>query len=174
MTRTMNIWFGCTGRTTYSQCLYCKAYHKIGIKCPEKAYRYLYSKWKHSGGFKSTKTLYNLWFAKKVIKKTGVVILVESPGNVWRLEEAGIHNSLGIFGCEFSDEQKEFLDKTGAMTIIALLDNDEAGQLGIESIYNKCWKDYKIVTPTISKNDIGDMTIEEVKNITELQEFINV
>ena len=49
-------------------------------------------------------------FAKEFIKESGIVILVESPGNVWRLEEAGVHNSVAIFGSSLADRQKMILD----------------------------------------------------------------
>jgi DNA primase len=106
--------------------------------------------------------LYNFWFAKEHILETGSVILVESPGNVWKLEENGIHNSVGLFGCSLSDRQKLILDSSGAMNIIILTDNDDAGKKAAEQIQNKCSKTYNILIPKISKNDIGEMTSDEI------------
>ena len=68
---------------------------------------------------------------KQSILESNVIILVESPGNVWRLEEAGIHNSVAIFGAVLNDNQKKLIDESGAMSIVCLLDNDEAGRKGI-------------------------------------------
>ena len=151
---------GCTGRSIFDKCGLCSSFHQTGNDCPED--RHMYPKWKHSHNFKSQNTLYNIWYAKEYIQKTSSVILVESPGNVWRLEEAGIHNSVALFGCNLSDRQKIILDSSGAMSIIVLTDNDEAGQKAAEMIKQKCSNTYRIYIPTISKSDVGEMSIEEI------------
>lgn len=123
-------------------------------------------KWRHSSGFKSENVLYNYWYAKKHIQETGIAILVESPGNVWKLEEAGIHNSLGIFGSSLADKQRMMLDISGAMTIITIMDNDEAGIKAAEQIKAKCCRTYNVKNISISEyNDIGEMHTEEIKRI---------
>lgn len=155
---------GCSGRSIYDLCQSCNTYHPENLECPESNNAWKYSKWKHSFGFKSQEHLYNYWFAKDHIKKTNTVILVESPGNVWRLEEAGIHNSVAIFGSSLADKQKMLLDISGAMTIITIMDNDEAGKAAAKQIYGKCYRTYNIKNIELNNhNDIGSMTIEEVK-----------
>ena len=120
-------------------------------------------KWKHSSGFKAENVLYNYWFAKEFIKETRVVILVESPGNVWKLEESGIHNSVGIFGSSLADRQKMLLDISGAMTIVTIMDNDEAGKTAAQQIYTKCHRTYNIKNIDIEGfNDIAEMPIDEI------------
>ena len=99
-----------------------------------------------------------------------MAIIVESPGNVWRLEENGIHNSVAIFGSSMSDRQKIILDSTGAMKLVVLTDNDDAGRKAAELIKQKCCKTYQVYVPNISKNDIGDMNSEEITN--EIKSFI--
>lgn len=154
---------GCSGRSISKKCNKCECYHSSGY-CPEEEKKYLYSKWKHNSGFKSQNHLYNLWFAKEYIKETGCVILVESPGNVWRLEEAGIHNSVAIFGASMSDLQKMILDTSGAMTIFTIMDNDEAGKKAAENIFNKCKRTYNVYNIEIEHSDIGSMTTQQVIN----------
>ena len=127
-------------------------------------------KWKHSTGFRAEETLYNYWYAKDFIKKSGVVIVVESPGNVWRLEESGIHNSVAIFGSNLGDKQKMLLDISGAMTIITIMDNDDAGKKAATQIQKKCERTYNIKNIDISYSDIGEMTIEEIN--TEIKPLI--
>ena len=138
--------------------------------CPEDHRKYLYSKWKHSANFKSQNSLYNYWFAQKHIQETGIVILVESPGNVWKLEENDIHNSVGIFGSALSDRQKIMLDSSGAMTIIVLTDNDEAGRKAALQIKEKCQNTYRIFVPEISKADVAEMDSAEIDN--QIKEYI--
>jgi 5S rRNA maturation endonuclease (ribonuclease M5) len=119
-------------------------------------------KWKHSEDFKAEENLYNFWFAKEHIQKTNEVILVESPGNVWKLEENNIHSSVATFGAHLTDKQKMLLDTSGAMTIIVIMDSDAAGEEARKQIDRKCAKTYNIKHIRLSKNDIADMTSAEI------------
>lgn len=164
---------GCSGRSIFEQCKLCGSYHDPNKSCPDEEHRWVYSKWRHSKDFKSQNHLYNFWFAKQNIMSSAVAIIVESPGNVWRLEENGIHNSVAIFGSSMSDRQKIILDSSGAMSLVILTDNDEAGKKAAEQIKEKCQNTYKIYIPQISKNDIGEMTNEEIdKEIKPILEKI--
>lgn len=156
---------GCSGRSIFDKCSKCSYYHDKDKACIDHQYGYKYSKWKHNKDFKAKDCLYNLWFAKDYILKTGISVIVESPGNVWRLEEAGIKNSVAIFGTSLSDRQKMLLDCSGAMSLLLLLDNDDAGQAGMKQIHDKCCRTYNIKTLSINQNDIGDMSVEEIKQI---------
>ena len=134
-------------------------------------------KWLHSKGFDADSYLYNYWKAKDYIKESGTVILVEGPGDVWKLEENGIHNSVAMFGTYLSESQKDLLDILGTMSLVVLTDNDEAGKMGAETIFHQCNKTYRIYLPKHSSfNDIGDMDrdaitsdikpiIENIKNL---------
>lgn len=121
-------------------------------------------------GFKSQNYLYNFWNAKEHIFKDSYAIIVESPGNVWKLEENGIHNSVAVFGCNMSDRQKLILDSSGAMTLFIIMDNDEAGKRATEEIQQKCENTYTVYVPQISANDIAEMTSEQIN--TEIKQFI--
>lgn len=168
-----NFVVGCTGRSIFEICEKCKSYHNPTQSCPSAENKWKYSKWKHNIDFKSQNYLYNFWFAKEFIKKTGVAVIVESPGNVWRLEESGIHNSVAIFGSSLSDRQKFCLDSSGAMTLVVLTDNDDAGRYAAEKITEKCKNTYRIYIPKISKPDIAEMTVQEI-NQTIKKEIENL
>jgi 5S rRNA maturation endonuclease (ribonuclease M5) len=155
---------GCTGRSVFDACSKCSHYHTSTSECPDREDVWKYCKWKHNFGFKSQEHLYNFWFAKDHIQKSRSIILVESPGNVWRLEEAGIHNSVAIFGSSLSDKQKLLIDSSGAMNIILLMDNDDAGQKAIKQITEKCKKIYRIYSPTFEGPDVGELSIENIRN----------
>jgi 5S rRNA maturation endonuclease (ribonuclease M5) len=161
---------GCTGRSIFEKCAKCSSYHDNSKDCPEEDKRWIFSKWKHSADFKSQNYLYNFWFAKDHILKTHTAIIVESPGNVWRLEENGIHNSVAIFGSSLSDRQKILLDSSGCMNLIILTDNDDAGKKASEQIKSKCQNTYRVFIPQITKNDVGEMTPEEIK--TQIYDYI--
>lgn len=154
---------GCTGRSIYEKCSKCSAYHHPNNECPLENQSWLMSKWRHSKDFKTQEYLYNYWFAKEFILKFNYAIIVESPGNVWRLEEAGIHNSVAIFGSSLSDKQKMLLDISGALSLILIMDNDDAGKKASENIRKKCYKTYNIYDININTSDIGDMSVDQVK-----------
>lgn len=153
---------GCSGRSIFEKCDNCKSYHEEKEACPNDTYKWKYSKWKHNTDFKSQNCLYNFWFARSYILESMTAILVESPGNVWKLEEAGIHNSLCMFGSSLSDRQKIILDGSGAMNIIILTDNDPAGDKAAEMILHKCKNTYKVKRIQISKKDVGEMSLQEI------------
>lgn len=156
---------GCSGRSIFEKCTKCKFHHPQNSECPSQAELWKYSKWRHSAGFRSGDYVYNIWNAKTHIAKNNTVILVESPGNVWRLEEAGIHNAVAIFGTSFSDRQKMILDCSGAMNIITIMDNDDAGKQAQEKIYLKCRRTYNVSHINISVNDVASMSIEDIKQL---------
>ena len=147
---------GFTGRSIFNECQKCRHYHDPKKDC------HFFPKWKHTAGFSKENCLYNYWHAKEHILTTGVVVVVESPGNVWRLEEAGIHNSVGIFGTHLNQNQKKIIDESGALSIVCLLDNDEAGVKGAEKIRELCSKMYRIYFPSLETNDIAEMGIDKV------------
>lgn len=161
---------GCTGRSIFEKCEKCSCFHAASDECPDETKQYLYSKWRHSTNFKSQHCLYNFWFAKTHIQETGIAIIVESPGNVWKLEENGIHNSVAVFGANLSDRQKILLDASGAMNLVVLMDNDDAGKKATANIIEKCKNTYRIHVPSISKSDVGEMNSEEID--TQIKQFI--
>lgn len=161
---------GCSGRSIYEKCQECKSHHNSTSVCPHPDVRWKNCKWKHNADFKSQNHLYNFWFAKEHILKSGIAVIVESPGNVWRLEENGIHNSIAIFGSSLSDRQKILLDSSGAMSLVILTDNDEAGKKAAEQIKSKCQNTYRIFIPSITKSDVGEMNTQEIN--TEIKQYI--
>ncbi len=161
---------GCTGRSIYEKCTSCKGYHNPEHQCPSVNDVWKFPKWKHNADFKSQSHLYNFWFAKDFILKSHTAIIVESPGNVWRLEENGIHNSVAIFGSSLSDRQKILLDSSGAMNLVVLTDNDEAGHKAAAQIKQKCQNTYRVFIPKITKSDVGEMSKEEIQ--TEITNYL--
>lgn len=140
----------------------CKSHHNPKDSCPSPENAWKYPKWKHNADFKSQNTLYNFWFAKEHILNSSTAIIVESPGNVWRLEENGIHNSVAMFGSSLSDRQKILLDSSGAMNLVILTDNDEAGHKAAQQIKQKCQNTYRVFIPPISESDVGEMNSEQI------------
>ena len=155
---------GCTGRSIFDKCPQCNNYHNPKEKCRH------FPKWMHSKGFQKEKWLYNYWVAKDEIAKTGVAILVESPGNVWRLAEAGIHNVVAIFGTAFNNDQKNLLDESGALSLVCLMDNDDAGQKAAKKIEEQCGRLYRLYFPSFDAADIAELNVDTVTS--DIKPFI--
>jgi len=157
-----------TSRSIFEKCERCSTWHNPKASCPREEDAYKFAKWKHSYGFKKEEYLYNYWSAKDHIKEHKVAILTESPGNIWRLEEAGLQCGLATLGAGFSEGQKYLLDHTGAMTIIIAMDNDAAGQNCAAEVDKICSNTYNIYNFVPTKNDLGDMTIQEIRDTISL------
>lgn len=157
---------GASGRNKNEQCPKCHFYHNPDIHCPiTKDEKVMATKWKHTSSFAADSYLYNYWNAKKYILDSHTVILVEGPGDVWRLEEAGIYNSLGLLGARLSTNQQIILEQSGAINIIVATDNDEAGKKAFNSINNNCRHIFNIKKIEYPTKDPGSLTIEQVKEI---------
>lgn len=148
---------GFTSRSIHERCDKCGYWHNPNQPClpADQAFRQ-HCKWRHSENFNAAQWLYNYWFAKRHIEETGVAILVEGPGDVWRLEEAGIKNSVAMFGVDLAEEQMNILEMSGALSVIVMLDNDEAGQTAQQDIEKKLRRIFRLHFPTLSGTDVGD------------------
>lgn len=169
---------GCTARTIEPQCPKCNLYHSPEADCPDRdnlpGYEVVkYFKWRNNKGFKANNHLYNYWFAKDFIRSSQVVILVEGPGDVWRMVEAGIRNVVAIFGTDLSDEQQFILECSGATSVIVMLDNDDnnAGQLAAKEIKKKLERSFRLYFPQFDFHDVGDLHADKVTS--DIKPFID-
>lgn len=120
---------GCTGRSIFERCPKCALWHNNDLRCPmDKFETNRCVKWKHSDKFRAESYYYNVCHAQKFIKKTHTAVIVESPGNTWRLWESGIRNVLAGLGTKFTEKQREILEKLEVYNIILAIDNDDAGR----------------------------------------------
>lgn len=115
-------------------------------------------------GFVKSDLFYNYHRAVDNIKSTNTVILVEGQGDVWKLYEAGIHNALGMFGKSLSKEQELKLNKLPITNIVLLTDNDQAGREAKLQITRQLNRLYTLSFPRISTKDIGEMTVQQIKD----------
>lgn len=156
---------GCCGRTVQPKCPKCNLYHFENRDCPSNKIEKKWArKWMNSSGGWASHLFYNQWYATPHIYNTGTVILVEGAGDVWRLEEAGIHIGLGMFKTLTTSLQDNVLKKMPISNIILATDNDPAGIDGKQRIRNKLEEHYNIYEANFD-GDIGDLTIEETKEI---------
>lgn len=159
---------GFTGRSLHEQCTSCSRWHASGVACPSKEDHEAYgksAKW-FNQGLNKNHHLYNWDSARTAIAESGVAVIVEGPGDVWRLEEAGVANGLGLFGSQLSERQQVLLDQSGAMTVAVLTDADEAGGAAKEQMKKRLFRSFRVAFPPLpeGKKDVGSMSVAEIKD----------
>jgi len=91
--------------------------------------------------FHASSVLFNLHRAQQYMGESKTVILVEGPGDVMRMWEAGLKNVVAVLGTGFSKHHRTLLNKVGCRRIVCVLDSDEPGQKAKNSVEKTC-KDY--------------------------------
>lgn len=130
---------------------------------------YKSAKWKLLG--RSRNFLYPFNLTKPYILECGHCILCESIGDCLALWEAGIRNTLVIFGLKLHNEMLKLLISLNLSSIIISLNNDsenKAGNKGLEaaekikSSLSKFFSVNKIMIIQPVKKDFGAMHKEEI------------
>lgn len=155
---------GCSGRSPHERCDRCNLYHDSNVRCPlTKEEKLKCIKWKHSTLFNADDYLYNYWNAKNYIIETSTVIVVEGPGDVWRLEEAGIHNSVALLKAALSPGQRISLEASGAINLVVATDMDDAGNKGAKTIIEQCKHLFNTVRIIMPENDPGTLLVSQAQ-----------
>lgn len=123
------------------------------------------AKWRESKGFNKSSSLFNIDRAKQYIENTGTAIIVEGPFDVLRLEQAGIHNGVGILGRSLHNGQISLLFRAGASKLLLALDNDNAGRSGAESAAKIARNYFTIENVNLKAKDVGDTDVSELQRI---------
>ena len=159
---------GYTARSIYEKCRECEGFHNPNyLDCPDNPK--MFPKWKHSKGFRKKEYLFNYWFAKHHIKSQKAAIICEGPGDIFALEQAGIKNSIAIFGKSISEQQRLLLQKAGAERLYIGMDSDEAGQIAKEKMKKELYYYFDLQTIIPNKKDFGCMTSDEIRNLVTSQ-----
>lgn len=160
-----NYILGYTARINLDKCLVCGSYHDKLDLCIDKQNSFKIPKWEHSNGFRKENTLYNYWFARECISTNKRIILVEGPADIWKLEMADICYGVGIFGSNLSTNQINLIKKSHIKDIFLIGDNDEAGQKACNQMERVLGDQFSFHKVELEANDIGDMSIEDIRNI---------
>lgn len=102
--------------------------------------------------FQRDKVLYNWWFAKNYKS----LIIVEGPGEIWKLRSFGISNAVALLGKTMSDYQNIMLERSGVTDIKICLNNDFAGQEGAKKILQQLYRSFRVKNIVPVHNDIMD------------------
>jgi 5S rRNA maturation endonuclease (ribonuclease M5) len=133
-------------------------------------------KWKHSLGSWVEVNVFNAHRAQGFIQKYEHAIVCEGPLDVLRLEQAGVKNGVAILGKKLHNAQLTVLMNMGATHLTLALDNDTAGKIGTSSAMKtaKCLFDVDILELPENRNDIGEMTVEEIRKVFNEESKIRV
>lgn len=157
---------GCSGRSLFDKCIKCSTYHNPQHRCPiDKKEMVNCSKWKHMSGFNAENYYYGLWNSYKYITTTKTAIIVESPGNLWKLYEAGINNTVAALGTKFTEGQRLILEALGVMNIIVAPDNDEAGHKMAKNIVDNYNRFFNILVVDTPHEDFGETPITVIQDL---------
>lgn len=123
-------------------------------------------KWEHSHGFSSRDNLFNIDRAAPHVRESGEIILCEGPLDVLRLEQAGVHNSVAIFGRKLHPGQITMLIKVGGVNkLIVAFDGDVAGMTGAEDACKLAKDFFDIKSIKLENGDVGDLSVDKVQEI---------
>ncbi len=156
---------GATGRSIFGRCPKCELFHGERPVCPSPAEAFEFCKWRNSVGFSREGCLYNFWFARDLIQKSGVAIIVEGPGDIWRLVESNINVGVGLLGTSLSDQQQILLETSGALDLVVLTNKDKAGQLSADNLKKRLGRSFRLHFPRLESNDLGEMPTEKVREL---------
>jgi len=127
-------------------------------------------KWKCSDGFEKSNYLYNYWFARERLysksNREDTIVIVEGIGDVLRLEQCGIHNSIALLGINLSNCQQSIIEMSRALNLIMLLDNDAAGIIASEQIKKKLGRQFRLYF--LNEKIQGGKDIGECLNTDEI------
>lgn len=91
-------------------------------------------------GIKLGQNLFGINLAKTLIKQTHTAIIVEGPGDVMKMHQAGLKNTVSTFSNKISHDQVKILMSLGVTNLICGFDNDDGGHDG----YDQVMKEAKI------------------------------
>lgn len=98
--------------------------------------------------FYASSVLYNLYRASKHMGMSQTIFVVEGPGDVMKLWDAGIENVVAVLGTGFSKHHRTLLHKVGCQRVVCIFDNDLAGQKASNAVEKMCdnYFEFKNVT----------------------------
>jgi DNA primase len=114
-------------------------------------------------GFNKRDFLYNYHRAIDKASEKSCLFITEGQGDVWRLHESGVENVVSIFGKSLSVSQREKISKSGVTNLVILTDNDQAGRESKVQIQRQLSRMFKLRFPRLVKKDIGELSIEKIK-----------
>lgn len=131
-------------------------------------------KWKNSNNFSSGSFFYNQVEGIKAAEKTGKLYIVEGPPDVWRMIEAGFENTIGLLGCDITDQRQIILEKANIQDLICFFDFDDAGQEAFsstEKLLKRMFNVKKVRSNDNNNKDAGLFSSKDLREFILCQKF---
>lgn len=125
-------------------------------------------KWINSKNFNKTSYLYGLNFALEDIKKTGKLFIVEGPGDLWKMYEAGYNNTCAILGAALTESQFLILENLPIFDLIIGTDPNNAGENVAAKIVEQCGRRFNYKRLLTRYTDIGETPTKEIQHMVEI------
>lgn len=114
-------------------------------------------------GFNKKDFFYNHHRAMEKIKETHCAFISEGQGNVWRLWECGVKNSISMIGKVLYPRHQQLLDEMGVTTIVVLTDHDQPGREAKVEIQRNYDRMYRLIFPKVpTRRDVAQMSPQTV------------
>jgi 5S rRNA maturation endonuclease (ribonuclease M5) len=126
-------------------------------------------KWVHlpKKRFHTNINLFNIDKAKRYVRQTNSIILVEGPIDILKLEMAGYKNAVAVFGLNITSGQLELIQKCGAIHILLAFDPDRIDSREVRNTICKLQeKDFDVeILRWQGEEDIGAMEINKLNDV---------
>lgn len=107
--------------------------------------------------FHASSVLYSLHRASQYMGESKTIIVVEGPGDVMRMWEAGFKNTVAVLGTGFSKHHRTLLHKSGCRKIVCVFDGDLPGQKASNTVKKMCNDYFEFQSVVLSAgSDPGD------------------
>jgi 5S rRNA maturation endonuclease (ribonuclease M5) len=165
-----NSYHGVIGRSIHEKCPKCGNYHRpTNLSCS------CISKWSVStkdADFSDKAFLYKAPGTDDILMASRCGVMVEGPGDVWRLREAGILNAFAVMGAGLSTSQSIQLEKSGITSCITMFDRDDAGKSATAQVQDRLGSFPRVYPLQYASayHDVGEMPVEYIQN--EIRPFI--
>jgi Toprim-like len=151
---------GYMARSEWPACTQCRRYHRPGADCWA---RYAAPKWTMMEDFAKGSHLYNYHGALR--SPSRVVVLMEGPGDVWRVAEAG-YLAVAMLGLDLSRQQAQML-RALQKSVLLVLDNDTPGRKAryrLEECLSRAVRGVHSLYLPPRYKDLGDIPLEEARS----------
>jgi len=116
--------------------------------------------------FHASSVLFNLHRAKEYMGESKTIIVVEGPGDVMRMWEAGLKNTVACLGTGFSKHHRTLLHKVGCHRVVNATDGDDAGQKARNAMEKMCNNYFQFASVELENGkDPGDHSPAQLRLI---------
>lgn len=147
---------GVTARSTWPRCPGCGRWHEPGEACNARPPADT-AKWRNSPGFAREHHLYGLADAREEVRRTGRVLLLEGPPDVWACRAAACRVGVGLFGVVLTDPQQVLLESLPISEVVVGTNGDAAGRQAAFAIADQLRRAFRVTVADVPGKDLAEL-----------------